>query len=224
MRVRGLSPRLRGNPSRRGLHRRDARSIPAPTGKPKDQPEALPLLEVYPRAYGETALVAGIMSTHVGLSPRLRGNRLRLRLSNPKAGSIPAPTGKPYPASIGTAAYWVYPRAYGETTKFFTDTIPGVGLSPRLRGNPVKVVFPPGDGGSIPAPTGKPGRWRTPSRPGAVYPRAYGETVSCCEAARSGSGLSPRLRGNQHGALVAENGLRSIPAPTGKPRCPPRRT
>ena len=73
--------------------------------------------------------------------------------------------------------------------------------------------------GSIPALTGKPYGAKARKALNRVYPRAYGETRSPFCAATCSSGLSPRLRGNQHHAYEARALPGSIPALTGKPPC-----
>ena len=50
----GLSPRLRGNPSRVGGDGAGSGSIPAPAGEPRRAAPRLTLLRVYPRACGGT--------------------------------------------------------------------------------------------------------------------------------------------------------------------------
>ena len=114
----GLSPRLRGNPS--------GQSPSVQTGM------------VYPRACGETAArwVLGIVCA--GLSPRLRGNRNSGGSSGQGERSIPAPAGKPSPTLRQPRLPWVYPRACGETTASLAALVAETGLSPRLRGNPLR--------------------------------------------------------------------------------------
>ena len=76
---------------------------------------------------------------------------------------------------------------------------PLTGLSPRLRGNPMRAEPEFADAGSIPAPAGEPW-WRTiPPMPEPVYPRACGGTWGDIRDARGVIGLSPRLRGNPYG-------------------------
>ena len=70
------------------------------------------------------------------------------------------------------------------------------GLSPRVRGNQRAAPGRRAERGSIPASAGEPPRTGTRSRPGRVYPRECGGTPPRCRPSRSGSGLSPRVRGN----------------------------
>ena len=62
----GLSPRVRGNPSRRVLDAAEIRSIPARAGEPAQRPQRRPGCWVYPRACGEPAAgSAGATTTTV---------------------------------------------------------------------------------------------------------------------------------------------------------------
>ena len=72
--IRGLSPRVRGNPRWRRCAGSRTRSIPACAGEPalaarRRQPD-----EVYPRVCGGTSVAAGWADCGKGLSPRVRGN------------------------------------------------------------------------------------------------------------------------------------------------------
>ncbi len=112
----------------------------------------------------------------MGLSPRLRGNRLALTGPGRSRRSIPALTGKPAAGVVGQRLPGVYPRAYGETGEHRFALVGSQGLSPRLRGNLAGRHEHVAYGGSIPALTGKPSSRRRGRRSEGVYPRAYGET------------------------------------------------
>ena len=111
----GLSPRLRGNLERPGLPHTRRGSIPALTGKPALRTVFHSSRLVYPRAYGETTTAVTGPVLAEGLSPRLRGNRMRSRYASCGIGSIPALTGKPHVTPRRGVVAQVYPRAYGET-------------------------------------------------------------------------------------------------------------
>ena len=76
-RVRGLSPRVRGNhdPENRGLGWRG--TIPACTGEPKELVAQEDNLGDYPRVYGGTKPSVKPRIAKPGLSPRVRGNRAK---------------------------------------------------------------------------------------------------------------------------------------------------
>ena len=75
-------------------------------------------------------------ATMTGLSPRVRGNpQLDLALL-PLDRSIPACAGEPILDSAPPRTGTVYPRVCGGTKVAFSVRSAGMGLSPRVRGNP----------------------------------------------------------------------------------------
>ena len=97
----------------------------------------------------------------------------------------------------------------------------GLGLSPRVRGNPLPpVAFVAADfARSIPACAGEPAPWEAPMETVSfgVYPRVCGGTYLDYYRKRYGSGLSPRVRGNQSTNDILWRAVRSIPACAGEP-------
>ena len=91
----GLSPRVRGNHHPQQGREPLTRSIPARAGEPETQHTPAPWIAVYPRACGGTSRWPTLASLSVGLSPRVRGNRLRPRRHRPCWRSIPARAGEP---------------------------------------------------------------------------------------------------------------------------------
>ena len=152
----GLSPRLRGNRLHLARGVDGGRSIPALTGKPHVERIPVPLVRVYPRAYGETKFLTHFWQAAIGLSPRLRGNHEDHERAHRRCGSIPALTGKPQEYKAVTLLVRVYPRAYGETRARRGVVYWRMGLSPRLRGNHRRAYCDRYGHGSIPALTGKP--------------------------------------------------------------------
>ena len=157
--------------------------------------------EVYPRVCGGTTQWKGVDRRICGLSPRVRGNHLLTPYTGKYHRSIPACAGEPEPSLCSIIALTVYPRVCGGT--WYTDgqQVAGVGLSPRVRGNPLAGV------GCKP-------------RLG-VYPRVCGGTPAEVSAGLSIQGLSPRVRGNRHMGVERVTHRGSIPACAGEPmrRC-----
>ena len=91
----GLSPRVRGNPSLFPVPASRVGSIPARAGKPFYQKPALCFSRVYPRACGETVLLCSRIAMTRGLSPRVRGNLPEVHRALGIQGSIPARAGEP---------------------------------------------------------------------------------------------------------------------------------
>ena len=96
------------------------------------------------------------------------------------------------------------------------------GLSPRVRGNLLQQAAGGGGRRSIPACAGEPLLCLRPTRPGRVYPRVCGGTLSLYIGIRNDYGLSPRVRGNPLSAPVNTCQHRSIPACAGEPQARPR--
>ena len=99
--VNGLSPRVRGNRGSARHHQRGQGSIPACAGEPVPYIAGDMLDRVYPRVCGGTRRGRVVDPHVVGLSPRVRGNRLR---PLPRFGhdrSIPACAGEPASAASG---------------------------------------------------------------------------------------------------------------------------
>ena len=70
---------------------------------------------------------------------------------------------------------------------------------------------------SIPAPAGEPDTALLYVGPLSVYPRACGGTWNCRMYSKTGTGLSPRLRGNRGPGVRLRHIRGSIPAPAGEP-------
>ena len=235
---RGLSPRLRGDPSPSDHVHAIPGSIPAPAGEPRRDESKERIDGVYPRACG--------------------GNLCALACGRKRIRSIPAPAGEPTRGRIETPRSAVYPRACGGTHGAEGGTTRRVGLSPRLRGNRVQSAAPTGAAWSIPAPAGEPGVHRGTNAQERVYPRACGGTLDrgvlmplfqrsipapagepeeslaylvrnkvyprACGGTPPSvrrrdilDGLSPRLRGNRILRSYHRGQWRSIPAPAGEP-------
>ena len=192
----GLSPRVRGNRLNPQGAPLVAGSIPACAGEPKRPWSSTSAPWVYPRVCGGTSWCMMPSASRGGLSPRVRGNPARPRMSGRPKVSIPACAGEPrgrpappasprvYPACAGEpaldlvcyAARTVYPRVCGGTSASAT--------SARSRHR------------SIPACAGEPPTRDEPGGSSQVYPRVCGGTEMPGEHPYEEMGLSPRVRGN----------------------------
>ena len=132
---RGLSPRVRGNPSTMRSLVSSFRSIPACAGEPIVNLGPDPQIRVYPRVCGGTGNPFDAVHKYLGLSPRVRGNRLVLFCACLGLWSIPACAGEPGILPYVNAVHWVYPRVCGGTMADTTPMSGLSGLSPRVRGN-----------------------------------------------------------------------------------------
>ena len=193
----GLSPRVRGN--RPWLPPGDSLrgSIPACAGEPVLYWMERAAAEVYPRVCGGTLATRGCRLPGDGLSPRVRGNRIRGIRTHPGRRSIPACAGEPALAGQSGREPGVYPRVCGGTTTTHRPLASECGLSPRVRGNLLGRAATRPAPRSIPACAGEPcaGNARTSRRP--VYPRVCGGTSGWGPFSWNLDGLSPRVRGNR---------------------------
>ena len=215
--VAGLSPRVRGN--RRTIIFRHSlfRSIPACAGEPSSSGPTTTTPAVYPRVCGGTEDGSGLRSDSRGLSPRVRGNRGSRRLGISNTRSIPACAGEPPQQLSKLPRVPVYPRVCGGTQWRSFWVADGVGLSPRVRGNPARTASATSLGWSIPACAGEPLGDHPYPEAYAVYPRVCGGTeVARCQSS-TGGGLSPRVRGNREHRPQGQFQRRSIPACAGEP-------
>ena len=193
----GLSPRVRGNRSRRGSDMVLRGSIPACAGEPTSSPRTCRSRWVYPRVCGGTAQFSSDPSSVSGLSPRVRGNPDRIRRRARRRGSIPACAGEPRGPFVESGPHRVYPRVCGGTPSDRCSRMT------RVR--------------SIPACAGEP--WPRAGSPGRpwVYPRVCGGTASRPTGGGALPGLSPRVRGNPADEAASIRPLGSIPACAGEP-------
>ena len=213
----GLSPRVRGNPGKPWPLTAWLRSIPACAGEPPgDVPHAV-FFQVYPRVCGGTGTPASSQASAIGLSPRVRGNRLASAGIVVGVGSIPACAGEPSSSRSRIYISRVYPRVCGGTASSIGDRGGGRGLSPRVRGNRSSGTGYRGKSGSIPACAGEPLLPQDYGAPGRVYPRVCGGTGPGRRQSTRPGGLSPRVRGNPQHPGLAQSPAGSIPACAGEP-------
>ena len=166
------SPSLRGLP--RAAEYRG--SIPACAGEPPKRCAMSTMCRVYPRVCGGTRPRGTERDSHYGLSPRVRGNQGITRRGPRWSRSIPACAGEPSTSRGRTARSTVYPRVCGGTLRPRWSRRSVVGLSPRVRGNPVQSFHTKPPSGSIPACAGEPASTTMPRQQETVYPRVCGGT------------------------------------------------
>ena len=213
----GLSPRVRGNLIDLGPACAGERSIPACAGEPRGSSDPMASRRVYPRVCGGTYITYLRYNLRSGLSPRVRGNPTQYGIPGEEMRSIPACAGEPGAIPRAPAGYRVYPRVCGGTTPQDPHRRPGRGLSPRVRGNPIRPRRRPAGNRSIPACAGEPRRDGYYGGSIRVYPRVCGGTRWTACYRKSWPGLSPRVRGNRRNTKYWLCAARSIPACAGEP-------
>ena len=153
---RGLSPRMRGNLSIGEVRNRFNGSIPAYAGEPDTGCPMMTQRRIYPRVCGGTSPAVQPGRQTDRLSPRMRGNLANLVFPDGRARSIPAYAGEPPGPFLPPRIWRVYPRVCGGTRPNHGSYILPCGLSPRMRGNPIRGMWWTGSAGSIPAYAGEP--------------------------------------------------------------------
>ena len=109
------------------------------------------------------------------------------------------------------------PARAGEPSSWRGCVLRERGLSPRVRGNPVRELQQRFDGGSIPARAGEPSGSPARVNSDRVYPRACGGTERGVGVIIVDPGLSPRVRGNRRADRMRPGRRGSIPARAGEP-------
>ena len=213
----GASPRVRGNPGRPVGRGRAGGCIPARAGEPTAASDQDALNQVHPRACGGTTSIKTFNATRTGASPRVRGNRLRLRPRLVQGRCIPARAGEPGASQHEDDQSSVHPRACGGTPRSRRAPLRRAGASPRVRGNPGVVTALVDGGGCIPARAGEPTYRRSHCPASRVHPRACGGTAVQLGLLLLASGASPRVRGNLGASPPTSRALRCIPARAGEP-------
>ena len=175
-RIRGLSPRVRGNRVV-GISALDtAGSIPACAGEPMGSNLPHHSQKVYPRVCGGTVNQAVCGDRLQGLSPRVRGNPDHGDDGASALRSIPACAGEPRLSIPSSPCLQVYPRVCGGTRSCRAFPARCGGLSPRVRGNRSKPPVCRPRRRSIPACAGEPGPVLAARDAPGVYPRVCGGT------------------------------------------------
>ena len=135
----GLSPRVRGKPAGAFSIPARMRSIPACAGEASGRRPLGREGGVYPRVCGGSGYSNGGSFTSRGLSPRVRGKRVRAARSAPIPRSIPACAGEAVLDAVIRLVSTVYPRVCGGSVLRPARRSRILGLSPRVRGKHRRV-------------------------------------------------------------------------------------
>ncbi len=206
---------MRGTPGAGRCNWPRRRFIPAHAGNTCPGARRSGCRPVHPRACGEHAAMAMMMTISIGSSPRMRGTRTSRVSSACTIRFIPAHAGNTSTRPMLPNWYSVHPRACGEHDYNFPADQKPVGSSPRMRGTPGQTHQANGQRRFIPAHAGN--TWPPAPKPSAatVHPRACGEHSPCSPPPRPMTGSSPRMRGTPPGPLYFAVGVRFIPAHAG---------
>ena len=193
----GLSPRVRGDLGLAVPNGERRRPIPAGAGRPFSTQESPNSTQAYPRGCGAITANNPLGLPPEGLSPRVRGDLLAGLAMGVHLGPIPAGAGRPATSLRRRPPIGAYPRGCGATNYYFVSLSFGIGLSPRVRGDPAHHVPLGAYCRPIPAGAGR------PFRPHGLR--------------RADGGLSPRVRGDQRVRREPPARRGPIPAGAGRP-------
>ena len=146
---------MRGKPRSSTRRSPTPRIIPAHAGQTSDYFSSEIISSDHPRACGANLIVFGVVHTHLGSSPRMRGKPhcFRCRPYSPRI--IPAHAGQTRQTLHIECGLEDHPRACGANVDLGYDGGASVGSSPRMRGKPLRfLVFDP-CGRIIPAHAGQ---------------------------------------------------------------------
>ena len=130
----GLSPLVRGKRNPRMSAQLPIGSIPACAGETPQNPSPSTTMWVYPRLCGGNTTKPESIYHYVGLSPLVRGKRLKDNRDKFFAGSIPACAGETIDGGPRHKMRWVYPRLCGGNHQRRGSGELALGLSPLVRG------------------------------------------------------------------------------------------
>ena len=151
-----------------------------------------------------------------GSSPRVRGEEELNNATMGILGIIPAGAGRSRLLRVANAVVRDHPRGCGEKWCIFSKKRPGLGSSPRVRGEVVDAQFRTSEVGIIPAGAG-----RRIDRGGqgvgqGDHPRGCGEKSVPSPSSAESSGSSPRVRGEGEQHAGQHLRPRIIPAGAGR--------
>ena len=171
---------------------------------------------VYPRVCGGNWRRLARRPIAGGLSPRVRGKLVPLSVPPISSWSIPACAGETAEPRLSDGRAAVYPRVCGGNNAHGGNGIGNGGLSPRVRGKPGRGGWSSALPRSIPACAGETLYAFSRLKRATVYPRVCGGNFVRLFKAKTGDGLSPRVRGKRTPIPRRRGRGRSIPACAGE--------
>ena len=186
---------MRGKPHQRVMPPAGRRIIPAHAGQTRALARPDQRRTDHPRACGANLIVFGVVHTHLGSSPRMRGKRRFSRSTRRDGRIIPAHAGQTVCGACSTSVATDHPRACG--ANFSTTVLSCVlfGSSPRMRGKPWWPGGIPRHPRIIPAHAGQTHGGVIVAVPSTDHPRACGANPNTVIPVTATAGSSPRMRG-----------------------------
>ena len=199
----GLSPRVRGKRADYRARYQKNGSIPACAGETVGNRRRAATRKVYPRVCGGNYELNDDGSRGRGLSPRVRGKRIRFLAASSPGGSIPACAGETFHSARRKPTGGVYPRVCGGNGVRRRPVPRQGGLSPRVRGKRTVANFASDHLRSIPACAGETSMLVRRQIPSRVYPRVCGGNGGWRAAARDFQWSIPACAGETALGILA---------------------
>ena len=186
---------MRGKPRSSTRRSPTPRIIPAHAGQTSDYFSSEIISSDHPRACGANLIVFGVVHTHLGSSPRMRGKLEVKEFKSTATRIIPAHAGQTSTLGMTVVRPSDHPRACGANFATLVGSQLQNGSSPRMRGKRRFSRSTRRDGRIIPAHAGQTEKshqkqWFAPD-----HPRACGANLPPMPAIPIAAGSSPRMRG-----------------------------
>ena len=207
---------MRGKPRSSTRRSPTPRIIPAHAGQTSDYFSSEIISSDHPRACGANLIVFGVVHTHLGSSPRMRGKLEVKEFKSTATRIIPAHAGQTSTLGMTVVRPSDHPRACGANFATLVGSQLQNGSSPRMRGKRcvgrVQHPWPR----IIPAHAGQTEKshqkqWFAPD-----HPRACGANLPPMPAIPIAAGSSPRMRGKLTLRRRHDHCERIIPAHAGQ--------
>ena len=175
---------------------RFGRPIPTCVGQPARAFGSCWTFWAYPHVCGATSLNGGSLPVTLGLSPRVWGNRRKQQRQVDALRPIPTCVGQPVRLCSVHHGEWAYPHVCGATVDNRAGLPSQSGLSPRVWGNRLILLYPLRCSRPIPTCVGQPWQSSIFILNNEAYPHVCGATSNNQRLSRIEQGLSPRVWGN----------------------------
>ena len=210
---------MRGKPRSSTRRSPTPRIIPAHAGQTSDYFSSEIISSDHPRACGANLIVFGVVHTHLGSSPRMRGKRRFSRSTRRDGRIIPAHAGQ---TEKSHQKQWFapdHPRACGANLPPMPAIPIAAGSSPRMRGKLTLRRRHDHCERIIPAHAGQTDLDKFYGDVNADHPRACGANPCRPPIRWMNTGSSPRMRGKLGHRHRRYGRARIIPAHAGQTRC-----
>ena len=207
---------MRGKPRSSTRRSPTPRIIPAHAGQTSDYFSSEIISSDHPRACGANLIVFGVVHTHLGSSPRMRGKLEVKEFKSTATRIIPAHAGQTSTLGMTVVRPSDHPRACGANFATLVGSQLQNGSSPRMRGKLEVKEFKSTATRIIPAHAGQTVCGACSTSVATDHPRACGANGKISSKTMVRTGSSPRMRGKLGHRHRRYGRARIIPAHAGQ--------